>query len=278
MGDVIAANKQAKEEVLKHIEAKKELIKRSQKELELAKETLNIRATSFLEAQVQLPPTGMLGQLGETTDPIEKDKEETDAKIESVLKYQSVFLEAYQLMTNSAIALREEEKKTNAQRIDGALTTSQTMIHSMKGFNKSWFEASKALSIAETIMSTYAAATKALLIQPPPVGIAFASTITALGLANVARIKSQKFEGRAEGGSVRAGQSYIVGERGMEMFTPNQSGNITPNKALGGTTNINFNITANDTRGFDQLLQNRRGMIVSMINRAVNEQGRRSII
>ena len=94
----------------------------------------------------------------------------------------------------------------------------------------------------------------------------------------MARIKSQKFEGRASGGSVSAGQSYVVGEKGMEMFTPNQSGNITPNNALGGVTNINFNISANDTRGFDQLLQNRRGMIVSMINRAVNEQGRRNII
>jgi hypothetical protein len=278
MGDVIAANKQAKEEVLQHIEAKKELIKRSQKELELAKETLNIRATSFLKAQVQLPPTGMLGQLGETVDPIQKDTEETDAKIENVIRYQSVFTEAFADMINSVTELSDKEKTLNAQRIDGALSTSQTMIHSMKGFNKSWFEASKALSIAETIMSTYRAATAALAVMPPPVGIAFSSTITALGLANVARIKSQKFEGRASGGSVSAGQSYVVGEKGMEMFTPNQSGNITPNNALGGVTNINFNISANDTRGFDQLLQNRRGMIVSMINRAVNEQGRRNII
>jgi len=278
MGDIVAANKQAKEEVLQHIEAKKELIKRSQKELELAKETLNIRATSFLKAQVQLPPTGMLGQLDETVDPIQKDTEETDAKIENVIRYQSVFTEAFADMANSVIALSDEEKKANALRIDAALSTSQTMIHSMKGFNKSWFEASKALSIAESIMSTYKASTAALAIMPPPVGMAFSATIVALGLANVARIKSQKFEGKASGGSVSAGQSYIVGEKGMEMFTPNQSGNITPNNALGGTTNINFNISANDTRGFDQLLQNRRGMIVSMINRAVNEQGRRSII
>ena len=148
----------------------------------------------------------------------------------------------------------------------------------VQSFNHWQFHLIKALSIAETIMTTYAAATKALLVQPPPVGIAFASVITALGLSNVARIKAQKYEGKAAGGSVSAGQSYIVGEKGMEMFTPNQSGNITPNNALGGTTNINFNIVANDTRGFDQLLQNRRGMIVSMINRAVNEQGRRSII
>lgn len=34
---------------------------------------------------------------------------------------------------------------------------------------------------------------------------------------------------KAGGGSVMAGQSYIVGEKGQEVFTPNVSGNITPN-------------------------------------------------
>ena len=278
MGELSEASRKHADQLIKLWNAQKKITIEYRKQNKLAEETLEIRATAFLKAEVQKPPTGMLGQLGGETTEERKPGEEADAKIEAVLRYQSVFMEAYELMTNSVVALREEEKKSNKQKIDGALTTSQAMIHSMKGFNKSWFEASKALSIAETIMTTYAAMTKALLIQPPPVGIAFASTIGALGFANVARIKAQKYEGKAEGGSVRAGQSYIVGERGMEMFTPNQSGNITPNNALGGTTNINFNISANDTRGFDQLLQNRRGMIVSMINRAVNEQGRRSII
>lgn len=41
---------------------------------------------------------------------------------------------------------------------------------------------------------------------------------------------------RADGGSVRAGGSYIVGERGMELFTPTTNGYITPNKAMGGMT------------------------------------------
>lgn len=38
---------------------------------------------------------------------------------------------------------------------------------------------------------------------------------------------------RASGGSVLAGETYLVGERGMELFTPNQSGYITPNNQLG---------------------------------------------
>tara|TARA_R100001463_G_scaffold70797_1_gene124465 strand:- start:9143 stop:10906 length:1764 start_codon:yes stop_codon:yes gene_type:complete len=40
--------------------------------------------------------------------------------------------------------------------------------------------------------------------------------------------------GRASGGSVVAGQPYVVGERGPEMFMPGQSGTIIPNNNLGG--------------------------------------------
>jgi len=48
--------------------------------------------------------------------------------------------------------------------------------------------------------------------------------------------------GRAAGGSVIGGTSYLVGERGAELFTPSQSGMITPNNKLGGNT---INITVN---------------------------------
>jgi len=49
---------------------------------------------------------------------------------------------------------------------------------------------------------------------------------------------------RAGGGSVKAGSGYLVGERGPEMFTPGVSGMITPNSALGGTTNVVVNVDA----------------------------------
>lgn len=49
--------------------------------------------------------------------------------------------------------------------------------------------------------------------------------------------------GRASGGSVNAGQPYMVGERGAEMFVPNQSGTIRKNsQSGGGTINVNVNI------------------------------------
>ena len=52
------------------------------------------------------------------------------------------------------------------------------------------------------------------------------------------------FGERANGGPVKQGGSYIVGERGPEIFTPRASGNITPNHALGGSTNVVVNVDA----------------------------------
>ena len=196
---------------------------------------------------------------------------------EGFAEVQAAYSESHALMISDAEKLRAVEKQANADRITDAATTATSMIHSMKGFNKSYFQASQALAIAETVMNTYKGATAALAIPPPPVGMAFASTITALGLANVARIKSQKYQAREFGGPVSKGRSFMVGERGPELFTPNQSGNITANNKLSGATNINFNIQANDAAGFDQLLSARRGMIVSMINRAMHERGRRGL-
>jgi len=49
---------------------------------------------------------------------------------------------------------------------------------------------------------------------------------------------------KAEGGPVKRGGSFIVGERGPELFTPGVSGMITPNHALGGSTNVIVNVDA----------------------------------
>ena len=51
---------------------------------------------------------------------------------------------------------------------------------------------------------------------------------------------------RALGGPVSPGDSYIVGERGPELFTPSLSGNITPNHAMGGGSNITINVNGGD--------------------------------
>ena len=49
---------------------------------------------------------------------------------------------------------------------------------------------------------------------------------------------------RANGGPVSTGKSYMVGERGPEMFVPNSGGRIVSNSDLGGSTNIVVNVDA----------------------------------
>ena len=50
--------------------------------------------------------------------------------------------------------------------------------------------------------------------------------------------------GLADGGIAKAGRTHLVGERGPELFTPGVSGMITPNHALGGSTNVVVNVDA----------------------------------
>ena len=58
--------------------------------------------------------------------------------------------------------------------------------------------------------------------------------------------------GLANGGSASAGRSYLVGERGPEIFTPKRSGTVIPNNMIGGggggdITNITVNVDANES-------------------------------
>jgi hypothetical protein len=50
--------------------------------------------------------------------------------------------------------------------------------------------------------------------------------------------------GLANGGMAKGGKSYLVGERGPELFTPGVSGMVTPNHALGGGTTVVVNVDA----------------------------------
>jgi hypothetical protein len=74
--------------------------------------------------------------------------------------------------------------------------------------------------------------------------------------------------GRATGGPVTGGTTYLVGEKGPELFTPGSSGNIIPNNRMGGgggTINITVN-GAIDAEGTAR-------QIVDILNRATARGG-----
>ena len=74
-------------------------------------------------------------------------------------------------------------------------------------------------------------------------GYASAALIAATGVAEIAGA-------RAAGGSVASGRTYLIGERGPELFTAGATGQITSNenlsKAMGNTQNPNWSIIINE--------------------------------
>jgi hypothetical protein len=65
-----------------------------------------------------------------------------------------------------------------------------------------------------------------------------------------------------------------VGERGPEVISPAAPIDITPNYALGGgTTNVNFSISAVDGASVQNMLNEQQGNIIAMIRQAANDNG-----
>ena len=157
------------------------------------------------------------------------------------------------------------------------LNSARDILGALSQTNKKAFEIYKAFAISDAIVSTYQGVAKALA-KGFPLGYIEAGITLAKGFAQVSAIRSQSFQGRALGGRVQEGKQYMVGEQGAEMFIPDQSGTIVANKNLGGATNVNITINANDTEGFDDLLIKRRSTIINVINDALNSQGREAII
>ena len=93
--------------------------------------------------------------------------------------------------------------------------------------------------------------------------------------------------GLAKGGPAKAGQPYIVGEEGPELFVPKQSGTVIPNRQTmamsggqgaqgvmgGGVTNV-YNISAVDTQSFQQAIAKDPEFIYNVTRVGANRQPR----
>jgi len=87
-----------------------------------------------------------------------------------------------------------------------------------------------------------------------------------------------KYVPKALGGPVMAGQTYLVGERGPELFKPNESGEIVPNQALtqmgkqlAASYNKNLSINLNGpVNGVDEVMSavQRAAGLVAMVDLA----------
>ena len=86
--------------------------------------------------------------------------------------------------------------------------------------------------------------------------------VSKINLGSIASRLNPFGGGRASGGSVMSGTSYLVGERGAELFTPSSNGTITPNSALGGGNT--YNITVNGALDGESVSR----QIIDLLNRS----------
>jgi phage-related minor tail protein len=104
-----------------------------------------------------------------------------------------------------------------------------------------------------------------------------AALISTVALSNV--LSSVK--GFEKGGAVSKDQPILVGERGAELFIPNQTGQITQSArgtGMNGANTININVSATDVRGVKELLIDNRSTIVNAVNIALNEKGKEALV
>lgn len=197
---------------------------------------------------------------------------------------QDTFDKAIEAIRQGKLEEVKLEEVTSEQRKQITFEAGKSILANSATFSRKAFEAYKAVQIAEAIIgaksaivSSFAAGSK---IGGPILGAVFAAAAGAATLAQINAIRSQQYPGREMGGPVKKGQTYTVGESGVELFTPSSNGQIIPNHELGGRNEItiNFNVEATDAASFDSMLVERRDTIVGVINEALNETGRRPLV
>ena len=104
------------------------------------------------------------------------------------------------IIANNKIKLKdskkynEEKKKLNQDLAMNTLSNLESMLAQMAAQNKAAAIAYKAIQIGKAIINTSAAVTLALSSFPPPINMAWASVVGAMGAAEIAMIASQGFQ------------------------------------------------------------------------------------
>jgi prefoldin subunit 5 len=146
------------------------------------------------------------------------------------------------------------------------------------------YQTSAAITLAYANMATQASMVPGLAAAVPGIlaaGKAHSAMAVGMGFATAGMIAGQtlaSFEGGGLTGSgVRSGGMDGKGGR-LAMVHPNEKiTDLHKGQGESKVVNVNFTIQANDTAGFDRLLNSRRGQIVNIINQAVNDRGRPSV-
>lgn len=187
---------------------------------------------------------------GAAKDDLLKDQADREKSISKMLADEVMTVEeadAAKIKSNEeyAAAKKRLDADTAKQALSSLGDSLSSLGNTMMQGNKEQFEAGKKMAIAGATVSMTLGAVQAFTAMSgipyvgPALGAIAAAAVIAQGVANIANIESQHYEGRALGGPVNAGQTYIVNEnratQGPEYFTPSVSGTITPANKMGGS-------------------------------------------
>jgi hypothetical protein len=134
------------------------------------------------------------------------------------------------------------DTKTQQMKLSALSTTNDALMGLLQAagaqqtaLGKAAFLAQKAIAVANIIINTNLAASKAVAAGPTvAIGEANAAFIKVTGYADAAITAATAIQGFAGGGDPPLNTPSLVGERGPELFVPKGSGTIIPNHQLGG--------------------------------------------
>lgn len=126
-------------------------------------------------------------------------------------------------------------------------------------------------------LAAFASTAAIPLVGPAMAPAAYAAAITATSpmVAAIASLSAGAAAARAQGGQVLGGQTYLVGERGPELFTAGGTGHITPNSQLpsNNSTNVTqvFQMSDNARREARQAVMEAAPYIKQLAKQAILE-------
>ena len=156
-----------------------------------------------------------------------------------------------------------------------AITGAQNFADAMKGVAKSVIDSLIRMAIQKMIIDKLFGGFMSMF-GPQQSTINFATDPN-----NILNYKPPPIPPNLEGGGFTGYGSRSGGLDGrggfMAMLHPNETV-IDHTKGQSMSTTVNFNISTVDAAGFDQLLSSRKGLITSIINNAMNNQGKMGVV
>lgn len=174
-------------------------------------------------------------------------------------------------------AKAELQEQKNQDSLEMDLQTWDKIAGNIASASKESTALYKAASITQAIISTYLGATKALADGGPILGPILAATTVALGMANVAKIRSA----REQGGSLAAGQASTIAERNKpEVIMPASASRVRTAEQMrqimgengGKSSPTSINIVNQTTGRIDDVQQQQddEGRITILIREVVS--------